>query len=296
MRYVADRSKLGELTGQSPGTIHKVLRLFANHAGWELPVGRLRKSHVERWLLDMDVAPATQRQRLSVVRGLCRWATEHGLLRSDPVLGIRGARQPRQVIGRGLKPQDVTLVLKHCPDRRAVLIVSWMAGEGLRCCEVAALELGDIDFEGRTVVVHGKGGHERMLPISDETYECAERYLDKFPARAGPLIRSYRHERRGLGAHYLSMYVGGIMAEAGVNGSAHALRHSFAGHILRRGANVRDVQRALGHQSLKTTERYLPLMVDDLRKVMGGRRYLQPEQPALFEVPRPRTRDLRRSG
>lgn len=282
--YVVERTKLGEFTGQTPGTMRKVLRLFVGHAGSELDVSKVKRRHVESWLLDMNVAPSTQRQRLSVLRGFCRWAIEHGLLHRDPLIGIRGARQPRQVVGRGLKPPDVTRVLRACPDRRAVLMVSWMAGEGLRCCEVAALELGDIDFEGCNVVIHGKGGHERLLPICDETMECLDRYLYEHPATAGPLIRSYRRERRGLSPHYISMYIGTIIREAGVVASAHALRHSFAGHILRRGAHVRDVQRALGHQSLKTTERYLPFVVDDLRQVMGGRRYLQPEQPALFEV------------
>lgn len=284
--YVSERRKLGEFTGQTPTTMRKVLLPFARHVGTELPVPKLKARHVERWLLDMDVAPSTQRHRLSVVRGFCRWSIQHGLLSKDPTVGIKGARQPRLVARRGLPPRDVTLVLRHCPDGRAVLMVSWMAGEGLRCCEVSALQLGDIDFEGRNVLIHGKGGHERLLPISDETWECLGRYLDEYPATAGPLIRSYRHERQGLSSHYISMYIGGIMRTAKVKGSAHALRHSFAGHILKRGAHVRDVQRALGHQSLKTTERYLPWVVDDLRAVMGGRRYLQPEQPRLFEVKR----------
>jgi len=72
------------------------------------------------------------------------------------------------------------------------------------------------------------------------------------------------------------------MREAGVNESAHALRHSMATDVLRGGAHVRTVQAALGHRHLKATERYLPLVVGDLREAMGGRRYrTDPPAPAL---------------
>jgi integrase/recombinase XerC len=153
-----------------------------------------------------------------------------------------------------------------------------MVQEGLRCCEVANLQLADIDFIDRTARVVGKGGHERLLPLTEETWNVLERYLDEQPLTAGPLIRSYRTSG-GLRADTISGLVGGVdvrrrikrWARDGI--SAHALRHSAATNMLRSGAHLRDVQAALGHASPSSTQRYLPTVVNDLRTAMGGRRY-----------------------
>jgi site-specific recombinase XerD len=147
----------------------------------------------------------------------------------------------------------------------------------LDLCEVATLQLADLDFIDHTARVVGKGGHERLLPLSEETWTVLERYLDEQPLTAGPLIRSYR-THGGLRADTISGLVGEWMSAAGIKHrprdgiSAHALRHSAATDMLRSGAHLRDVQAALGHASLSTTQRYLPTVVNDLRTAMGGRR------------------------
>ncbi len=129
------------------------------------------------------------------------------------------------------------------------------------------------------ILVRGKGGHERVLPVSDETWDALLQYLDDHPAGAGPLIRSYRQHWAGLRADTVSGMVSVWMADAGLKRrardgiSGHALRHSAAGHMLKGGAHLRDVQAALGHASLQTTQRYLPTVVNDLREAMGGRKY-----------------------
>lgn len=273
LRYVSERQRLGELTGESPYGVRKVLWAFAEAVGGErLPV-KITRRHIERWLMDMDVAPATKRHRLSVVRTFFGWLIEQGEVRRDPTLGIRGPSMPRLVPPRGLKAAQVAAVFAACPDVRAVLVVALMAQEGLRCREVSAIQMGDIDGEGRLMLVRGKGGHERVLPISDETWDAMLVYLGQNPATAGPLVRSYVHSRQGISAHYIGAIVSRIMTEAGVDESAHALRHSMATHMLERGAHVRTVQKALGHVSLGTTQRYLPWLVGSLREAMGGRHY-----------------------
>ncbi len=153
--------------------------------------------------------------------------------------------------------------------------------EGLRAGEVSRLQIGDIDFIGRTARVVGKGGHERLLPISEETWAAVSAYLDEHPATSGPLLRSYRQPWRPLAPDTISgmvsewMRVAGIKRRARDGISGHALRHTMATDALRNGAHLRDVQHALGHAHLATTEAYLPLVVNDLRAAMGGRRYAQ---------------------
>ena len=145
--------------------------------------------------------------------------------------------------------------------------------EGLRACEVSRLRLEDVDVRERCVLVRGKGGHERVLPLSDETWRALTAYLAEWPASTGPLVRSYNEPSRALTAPYIVICVGRWMRHAGVPASGHALRHTAASDMLRAGAHVVDVQAALGHANVATTSRYLPLVVDGLRQAMGGRRY-----------------------
>lgn len=279
LTYVGERTRMGELTGESPRTYRKSLWPFVRFAGADLAVSKVNRRHVERWLQSMKVAPATMRQRLSALRSFSAWCVEHGYMKKDPTVGIKGARQPRSVPPRGLPGLAVASLFESCADARAELLVSLMVNEGLRCIEVSRLEVGDVDAEHRAVLITGKGGHQRVLPISEETWALLRTYLGYFPATAGPLVRSYRNPRKGLSAHYISMMVGQLMKDAAVAESAHALRHTAATDMLRGGAHVRDVQAAMGHANLKTTERYLPWCVNDLRDAMGGRTYRRRPPP-----------------
>lgn len=207
-----------------------------------------------------------------MVRTFCRWLVAERLLRRDPTAGIGRVRQPRQV-PRGLTADRVSALWLVLPDVRAELIVTLMVQEGLRCGEVARLEVGDLDWAGRVVLVHGKGGHERVLPLSAQTAGSLSRYLSERPATAGPLVRSYTRPGQAILPGRISHLVGRWMRDAGVAASGHALRHTAATDMLRAGAHVRDVQTALGHASLATTQRYMPWVVGDLRVAMGGRQY-----------------------
>jgi integrase/recombinase XerC len=214
------------------------------------------------------------------------WLVEVGELERNPALLVKSPKEPRR-LPRGLTAAEVRRLLRVAPDARAVVIILLMVQEGLRRGEVAGLDLGDIDMAERTMLVRGKGGHERVLPISEETFTAIRRYLGEHPATAGPLVRRSLDQpkgvrwdaRQGLSPSYVSQMMTQWMREAGIKAkpydgrSAHALRHTAASDMLRHGAHVRNVQAALGHASLVTTQRYLPLIVGDLRESMGGSRY-----------------------
>lgn len=275
--YTTNRYKQGEFSRSTAESQGYSLRSVAEIMGDPL-IADLAHHHVETWLQKAALAPATKRTRLSQFRTLCKWAMAHGLLKRDPTLGVKGPSQPRR-LPRGLPHQDVAHLLGGCPDARAVLIVLLMVQEGLRRIEVARLNLGDVDLTEGTLFVRGKGSHERILPITDETRQALSAYLSEHPAHAGPLIRSYVDGRSPLTPGHVGRLVADWMRDSGVKQrawdgrSAHACRHTAATDTLRAGAHLRDVQRMLGHQSLTTTERYLPWVVGELREAMGGRRY-----------------------
>lgn len=287
-RYVQGRGKRGELAAGSVEKAHYTLLSFVGVAGWDTAPDKLRSRHVEKWLARKPLSDATRRCQLSHVRGFCQWLVLNGYARLDPTLRVPTPRQPRY-LPRGVQHQQVMDTYAACPDSRAELIITLDVQMGLRACEVCGLQLGDIDPVQRLMLIRGKGGHERVLPITAETWEAMGRYLDEHPATAGPLVRSYLHPHRGISAAYVSRLVGGWMRDAGVNATGHALRHTAATDMLRAGAHVRDVQRALGHASLATTQRYMPWLVGDLREAMEGRTYRRPAKPVLVasrETPR----------
>lgn len=281
LRYVDERARRSEIRGETVRTYRLTLGTFVDVVGWDLSPNRLRQAHVERWLERKPLSLATKRSQLSIVRTFCRWLVRRGFATRDATLDITGPRQPRYV-PRGVTHTAVGDTLAGCPDARAELVVCLEVQEGLRACEVCNLEVGDIDPDERVMMVRGKGGHERVLPIDTETWAAIGRYLAEHPASAGPLIRSYNHPTKGLTPHYVSRLVSQWMHAAGVGASGHALRHTAATDMLRSGAHVRDVQAALGHTSLATTQRYMPWLVGDLRTAMGGRTYRRPVQATLF--------------
>lgn len=119
-----------------------------------------------------------------------------------------------------------------------------------------------------------------------EVEQALAAYLAEYPASAGPLVRSYRQPQRSLDPDTISGLVSRIMWAAGVKRarrdgvSAHALRHTAATDMLRQDAHLRDVQQALGHAHLSTTEVYMPYVVRSLEDAMGGRWYGGPPEAA----------------
>lgn len=282
--YVNERRNRGEFTHDTRRQVESVLLSFCRVIA-DPPAVELTRGHVEGWITSVggSLARSTLRNRVSVVRKFCSWLVLRSVIAANPCDGLERIRQPRSV-PRALPAPAVGDLFAYLPDRRAEVIVSLMVQEGLRCKEVAGLQLGDIDFDGGTLIVVGKGGHQRMLPISEETMRYVRRYLLEHPASAGALVRRYDHPGQPLTAHYISDLVRKWEAESGVKHrphdgvGAHSLRHTAATDVMRAtGGNVVLVQQMLGHASLQTTQMYLRTYPEDLRKAMEGRSYTRKE-------------------
>jgi integrase/recombinase XerD len=246
---------------------------FCAFAGRDRKLSSVNRRLVERWIESGSLlSRATIRTRLVALSGFFKWCVVRDLKSRNPMTGIRAPRVLRTQ-PRCLKSGQVTATLASAADDRERLVVLLMAQEALRAGEVARLVLGDVDTLERTILVHGKGGHERIVPISDETWSLLTRMHPRWIAGMPAIPNRVRP-----GVTLKPATIGSIVSEAlhraGVNASGHALRHTAANDMHERGADLRDLQVALGHQSIATTQIYLGRMaVPKLRKVMGGRRY-----------------------
>lgn len=276
-RYVTDRRDRAEISALTAADYRTHLAGL-DHSFGDRPLGQLGAAAIDRWLATIGaLAPASRRHYLSVVRGFCRWLVAQHRLRTDPTAHVPRVVQPRRD-PRTLPVGDVGRLLCHTSrDPRAHAIVWLMVGCGLRCVEVSRLQVGD--FDGRTLLVRGKGGHERTLPVPVRVAGALHRYLDVRGVVAGPLVRSELGPG-GLAAKTISGYVRGWMIGAGVKAcaldgrSAHALRRTCASDIADATGDVRIVQEVLGHARIETASRYVRRVpLDALRRAMEGRDY-----------------------
>ena len=279
-QYVTTRRGSGEISRDTARNFRYLLDRFTLTTG-DLPLHRVKRKHVERYLASRAISPSTKRVELSGLRTFFGWCVERGLIRDDPTRGVKGPSRIRYQ-PRGLSTEQVSAVLAHAPDERGRVVILLAVQEGLRRGEIRALTVDRIDWDDMLLTISGKGGHERTVPLSVETASAIRGYLSESPARGGaPLIRSSLHPGRPLSNDWIYKVVRCAMECAGVKHapfdgkSTHALRHSTAQHMLANGAQLEDVQRMLGHAHPQTTLIYTRRHVATtrLREVAGGRTY-----------------------
>lgn len=215
-------------------------------------------------------SPATLARHVSAIKAFYRWALKLGYIDPDPADGLRPPKVGRR-LPRFLSIEEASRVCEegataseHSPRDRAV--VELLYSSGLRVSEAASLDRADVDLErGIVMVRQGKGGKERHVPLGSAAAEALRDYFATTPG-ADPVFLNHRGGRLST----RSMY--DIVRRAGEAAGVprvhpHALRHSFATHLLDSGADLRAIQEMLGHSSLSTTQRYTHVSVDALLRV-----------------------------
>lgn len=227
------------------------------------------------------LAASSAARALVAVRGLHRFAHTDGITDHDPARDVRPPA-PAKRLPKALPVSEVLRLLDMPADGdvlslrdRALLEVLYSTGA--RISEAVGLDLDDLDDEGRTVLLDGKGGRQRLVPIGRPALEAVHAY--RVRARPALAVRG-----RGTAAVFLNARGGRLSrqgawqvlktaaARAGITAtvSPHTLRHSFATHLLEGGADVRVVQELLGHASVTTTQVYTLVTVNTLREVYAA--------------------------
>jgi integrase/recombinase XerC len=222
---------------------------------------RLRR--YSAWLSGRGYAASTIARRLASLRSFYRFQRRQGVVSSDPAGSLRNPKQPQR-LPRLLRVEDVIRLLDGIATDEPLgvrdrAMFETLYGGGLRVGELVGLDLDDLDLDQELVRVRGKGRRERLGPIGRMASSWLARWVAlRRPKRAGdPAVFLNRSGTR-LTARSVGRLLEGHLVGLGLDpgASPHALRHSFATHLLDRGADLRSVQELLGHRSLTTTQIY----------------------------------------
>jgi len=211
-------------------------------------------------------APSTVARKLAAVRALFRVQVQLGRLEQNPADLIAAPKRPK-TLPRVLKREEVEILLDRIPATtplelrdRALFELAYACG--LRAEELVTLDLESIDFDGEAVRVEGKGGKTRIVPAGEHALAALESYLARGrPALVldpdGPRALFLSRSGRRLGTSDVRRRLRTWARQARLPAThPHALRHSFATHLLEGGADVRAIQELLGHASVSTTQVY----------------------------------------
>ena len=270
----------------SPHTVRNYVSDVAQFEAWlserQLALRAATHATIRSYLatLAVDRKETSRGRKLASIKAFYRFLVREKGLASSPAALVRSPKLPK-TLPKVLHVDEVFALLE-VPSRDSVLglrdraMLEVLYGAGVRVSELCGLSLSSVDLRGRAMRVLGKGRKERLCPLHEKAAGALEAYLARrgeLLARAGKdaapeaLFLNYRGGRlrpRSVARH-LNRYVQQCALRRHV--SPHALRHSFATHLLGSGMDVRSIQELLGHASLSTTQRYTAVSWDLLQQV-----------------------------
>lgn len=266
------------------------LQLFLEER--KLSLGSLTQGHLQEFVRTLQqkpldgqpISPRSISRILVTVRGLCRWLVLKGKRTEDPSENLESPTVWK-ALPKVLSLDEVEALLSQ-PDRRpgrtptakAMLLrdkamLEVLYATGLRVSELVSLRVRDLNLDVGYLDCQGKGGKVRAVPLGDSAKEALERYLDQarqslLKGKGSPMIfltnRGQGMTRQGFWK-MLRRY--GELAGIRSSLKPHALRHSFATHLLQRGADLRAVQMMLGHSDISTTQIYTHVLKERLKAI-----------------------------
>jgi len=230
-----------------------------------------------QFLREREYSKSTTARKLATLRSFYKFCMKRQYAQANPLATIRTPKQDKR-LPKFLSEEEVRKLLET-PDITTLLgardraMLETMYSTGIRVSELVDLNIADIDFVGEALHVRGKGKKERVTPISPTALAWIRRYMDM--RRSDPRSVSFDQQALFVNKHgqrlstrsvrrKLDKYLGICGLDPAV--SPHTLRHSFATHMLNRGADLRSVQELLGHQSLSTTQIYTHVTTDRMKQ------------------------------
>jgi integrase/recombinase XerC len=277
----------GSLTGAAPATVEAYGRDLRSFVTWAERRGLAGPEGVDRtvlrrylaYLATAGKARRTIARRASAVRRYFAWLRRTGVLQADPSVGLSAPKGEAR-LPRVLRPDELRTLLgdSRKPDPggarrlRDDAVLEVLYGSGLRVAELSGLEVDGVDLDARRLTVWGKGGKQRAVPLSEPAADALGRWLRDgrlaMMTEATPAAAVFVNAR---GRRLTPRDVRRIIdRRSAAPTHPHALRHTFATHLLDGGADLRVVQELLGHSDLATTQRYTHVSKERLRSVFDA--------------------------
>ncbi len=270
-------------------------RDLKDFAGWlsgkKLDFVSVAREDIEGYLIFCDgqgLSRATRARRLSAIRQLYRFAFDEGWRSENPAIQIKGPGRDKR-LPKTLTTEEVSALLEaarstaRAPDVRLrdTCLMELLYATGMRVSELVGLPVAAARGDPRMLLIRGKGGKERMVPLSPPAREALAAWLNcrderEEAARAegkpgSKFLFPSRSKAGYLTRHRFYLLIKELAVAAGVSPSKvtpHTLRHAFATHLLANGADLRSIQTLLGHADVSTTEIYTHVLDERLRELV----------------------------
>jgi integrase/recombinase XerC len=259
----------------------RFLEFLPGHVGGEIndrKLARLTPADIRAFITSRradGLSPRSVKRVVSSVRGFFRYLAREEIVDNPAAKSIRTPRVGR-TLPRPLSEADAARTLAEAGENdvawiaaRDVALLTLLYGAGLRISEALSLKQGDVPL-GEAIVITGKGRKERTVPLLPVIRDAIDAYAEVLPFKAAPKDELFRSRRgKAMSAREAQALMQNLRSRLGLSDRAtpHALRHSFATHILGHGGDLRSVQELLGHASLSTTQGYTEIETSRLMDV-----------------------------
>lgn len=229
-------------------------------------------------LYDKELKTASIARKVSSLRAFYRFLMKTGRVKEDPFEYIQLKQKPRNLPRFFYEKELDTLFVETVGNDKLSIrdnaLLETLYSTGMRVSECVGLKVNDIDFELKTMLLHGKGRKDRYVPFGSYCYDSLKRYLIK---SRRPLMTKYHKEHEYVFVNHhgdpltpagVTYVLEQILKRSSLSSSIHPheLRHTFATHMLSNGADLRTVQELLGHSSLSTTQIYTHVTPEHLKR------------------------------
>jgi len=222
-------------------------------------------------LLSYGYKKSSVSRKLSAIKSFCKFLERNKILKRNPSLSVKTPRTDK-FIPSFLSEEEIERILDSSSmntefDIRNKAILELLYATGIRASELVNLDLSMFDIRNKLLRVYGKGKKERILPVARVAFETLNKYISEVRGYGnGALFMSKSGKR--LGQRDLQRIVKKAIVKVATlkQMSPHTMRHTFATHLLNRGANLRAIQELLGHESLSTTQIYTHVSIEKLKE------------------------------
>ena len=228
------------------------------------------------WRAEQKISKASIARGVSALKNFFRFLMREGVVENKAIMAVRSAR-PNKMLPHPLSAEQAQKFLKQAQkiqkDRwqglRDVALFTLMYGAGLRIAEALSLNVKDVPLNQEAMIITGKGNKQRLIPLLPKVRESIQKYLQVHPCPTpdAPLFVGVRGDRINPGVVQRTVRKIRYAMNLPDTVTPHALRHSFATHLLQGGGDLRSVQELLGHSSLSATQRYTEITLQDLDRV-----------------------------